>query len=267
MWNPRKNYNPIQPTVFFGRDDIRYSEILPDVRLQSLIYCYWELKTRQPLQASYQYGVVSDGCMDLFFEVGKPHESLIMGFSNQYTTLSLGNSFRYFGVRFFPGIFPQLFDVDASELSNSVVELQEINRDLADFIIRATELGWNTVDLISLFNGWFCKHLHSKPIETDRRLYNAIELVFQTGGSLLIEKDIDTGLSPRQLRRLFKFYIGESAKAFSRVVRFQNFLQRSIIQKQGASKDQETDTYFDQSHLIRDFKKFYGTTPGCLLDR
>ncbi|MFD2539818.1 hypothetical protein [Sphingobacterium chuzhouense] len=40
-----------------------------------------------------------------------------------------------------------------------------------------------------------------------------------------IEKDLNTGISQRQLRRIFEFYVGDTAKTFSKVIRFQNILR------------------------------------------
>jgi len=59
----------------------------------------------------------------------------------------------------------------------------------------------------------------------DNRLYEKINIVLKKIGVPNIETDLNTGISPRQLARLFEYYIGDSAKTISKVVRFQNILR------------------------------------------
>ena len=97
---------------------------------------------------------------------------------------------------------------------------------------------------------------------TDPRFYNALAAVIQNRGKVEVEQ-LDTGISPRQLRRLFDYHVGAGAKTFSRVVRFQNVL---------ATMSGTNDThawldfgYHDQAHFIKEFREFYGITPGKIL--
>jgi len=78
-----------------------------------------------------------------------------------------------------------------------------------------------------------------------------------------IEKELDTGLSPRQLRRIFNFYIGTSAKSFSNVVRFQYILSANPSKQSLKENKPYYDVgFFDQAHFIKHFKTFYGVTPS-----
>ena len=97
---------------------ISYVELSPDAQLQGFIYCYWNLKTTQPLGDIYDYRVVSDGCIDVIFNRTDHDEAYIMGYCNSFVKIGLNKEFNYFGIRFLPGIFPLLFNIDASELSN-----------------------------------------------------------------------------------------------------------------------------------------------------
>ncbi|MEL6824118.1 MAG: DUF6597 domain-containing transcriptional factor, partial [Calditrichota bacterium] len=103
----RNLYTPIQPTVKQTADRVSYREFLPDASLQSFIYCYWELKTSQPLKEAFNYRVVADGCIDIFFSLDKPTDNFVMGFCREYTEFELDSSFHYIGIRFLPTMFPQ----------------------------------------------------------------------------------------------------------------------------------------------------------------
>ena len=73
-------YNPIQPTIKQSDENVTYQEIVPNQPLQEFIYCYWQLKTHKPLSEQFNYRVVADGCIDIFFGLNTPEESFVMGF-------------------------------------------------------------------------------------------------------------------------------------------------------------------------------------------
>lgn len=266
--NFRDLYGPIQPTVKQSADHVSYQELLPTPALSNLICCYWRLQTHAPLNEPFHYRVVADGCIDLFFELNNPAESFVMGFCKTYTEFPLYHTFDYVGIRFFPSIFPQLFKIDASELSDRFEMLDAVIPSTADFIIdhfsdrQSFDLVKNTLD------AYFLDLVSQGEIDNDKRFYNALNIILNNQGVVHIEKELDTGLSARQLRRLFEYYIGDSAKTFSKVVRFQNILQATppkpnLIQNKLL---QETG-YYDQAHFIKEFKTFYGITPGKLYNR
>ncbi len=71
------------------------------------------------------------------------------------------------------------------------------------------------------------------------------------------------GVSPRQYRRRFLDAVGVGPKTFDRIQRFQRTL-RAL--GGGAPADAALDAgYFDQAHMIRDFREFAGMTPGQYL--
>ncbi|NIJ55161.1 DUF6597 domain-containing transcriptional factor [Dyadobacter arcticus] len=264
--NIRNLYNPIQPTVKQSAGNVTYQEFLPDQSIQSYIYCYWQLKTSRPLDDPFFYRVVADGCIDIFFELNNPEESFVMGFCKKYTEFQLDNSFNYVGVRFLPTMFPQLFRIDASELSNRFESLNLVIPQIAHFIETHFCPGIANPQIKIIFDKYFTELLHHVDSQPDPRLHNAISIILAKDGSVNIETGLDTGLSPRQLRRLFHFYIGDSAKTFSKVVRFQNILRGMPSQILHSGKSL-MNGYYDQAHFIKEFTNLYGITPGKALDK
>jgi AraC-like DNA-binding protein len=242
---------------------VEYNELLPDLRLQPYLFCYWQLHTVMPLQEPFMYRVVADGCIDVFFDLHTPVENFVMGFCKNYTAFHLENSFHYLGVRFLPSMFPLFFQVNAADLSNRFAPLNEVIPATARFIAQNFHPGLSWEDCKQLFDAYFLRHLEAQSFGVDTRLYEAIEIILAKAGVLHIEKDLNIGLSPRQLRRLFEFYIGDSAKTFSQVVQFQQ-----ILRAQASPQHVKTDKiyydhgYYDQAHFIKAFKNFYGVTPN-----
>ena len=76
-----------------------------------------------------------------------------------------------------------------------------------------------------------------------------------------------TALSERSFQRHIKQITGVSAKYFTRTARFQATLKHLLSSPATASTDALlTQGYYDQSHFIRDFRHFTGTSPGEYLN-
>jgi len=264
----RRYYKPVQPSEGFADAAVSYAEWIPGDGVSSVIYCYWQLKSVRFLEAPFCYRVVADGCIDVFFDLTEPSESYVMGFCNKFVEFPLGNSFNYVGVRFFPTMFPQLFGVDASTLNNRFEKLSEVVPALADYIAGCFHASQRLIDLAMAFDGYFGSRLQEQAMLNDSRLYDALEIIFTRSGLLDVERDLCTGISARQLRRLFAYYVGDSAKTFSKVVRFQGILSaKPSSQSLRQNKLFYDAGYFDQSHFIKEFKALYGVTPSRAFGR
>ena len=266
--NIRNLYTPIQPTVKRSKQEVIYREINPHLELQKFIYCYWELKTTKQLEQPFTYRVVTDGCIDVFFELKNPDKNFVMGFCKKYTEFPLNDAFHYIGIRFLPTIFPQIYKVDAALLSNKFQSLNNISISTSNFIANHFSEELQFDEIAVMFNKYFLDIIKQNNFDQDHRLYDAIDTILQNFGVLNIETDLNTGISQRQLRRLFKYYIGDTPKSFSKVVRFQNIL-RAKPSSQSLKKNKLFYDlgYYDQAHFIKDFKNFYGVTPSKAFGR
>lgn len=264
----RKLYKPIQPTVKQSAENVSYAEFLPHSGVQSFIYCYWQLKTNKALSEQFKYRVVADGCIDFYFDLANPDDSYVMGFCKKFTEFPLENYFNYIGVRFLPTMFPQLFKVNAKQLSNRFEHLSNVIPATARFIKENLNGDPDSEMITGIFDAYFLKLISNTGFNNDSRLYEAIEIILNNYGVIDIENGLNTGISPRQLRRIFEYYIGDTAKSFSKIVRFQNILKaKPSIQNLRQNKLFYGAGYYDQAHFIKEFRNFYGETPGKALGR
>ena len=70
------------------------------------------------------------------------------------------------------------------------------------------------------------------------------------------------GVSPRNLGRLFGRFLGLSPKLYARIVRFQKALR--LLMNDATTQLGTVSAecgYFDQSHFVKDFRKFTGGVP------
>ena len=261
--NIKKHYKPIQPTVKAENGKITYKEVRPTKEIENFVYCFWQLKTQKQLNQPFVYRVVSDGCIDIFFDHCKPAENFIMGFCRKYTEFPIGQSFDYIGIRFLPSAFPLLFGINAKTLSNQSQELKQIIPELSDWIASDIKSLQSFEKITQLLTKKITKLTVNQDFQFDHRFFNALNLIFQKNGFLDTEKELNIGISPRQLRRIFNFYIGTTAKTFSNVVRFQHILNAKPSRQSLKENKLYFDVgFFDQAHFIKNFKSFYGVTPS-----
>lgn len=264
--NIRQLFQPVQPTVKDAAGKVIYAELMPDLQLAPYIYCYWELQTIQPLSEAFSYRVVADGCIDLFFDMLQPADNFVMGFSTAYTEFPLPNAFHYIGIRFLPAAFPLLFNTAAGELTNRFEHLGQVLPKLSAKLSELAQQPFFVAELKPRLDQFFCNILANTKFEADGRVFDAINIILLNRGTLSVETELDTGISPRQLRRLFNFYIGDTPKTFSKVVRFQQILHaKPSVESLKKNKLFYDNGYYDQAHFIKEFKAMYGLTPTIAL--
>lgn len=98
-----------------------------------------------------------------------------------------------------------------------------------------------------------------KPVSIDY----VIPEILRTGGMVKIDALVkNASMSNRQFERVFKERMGVSAKFYSRLVRFTKawLLKETQPQLNWTQVAYECN-YFDQMHLIRDFKEFANANP------
>ena len=116
---------------------------------------------------------------------------------------------------------------------------------------------------IKILSTFFNKQAEQRKTENKKVVFAIKQL--QMGISLPTVQN-ELNITERSLERYFKQYVGISPKLYARINRFQTALE--TLRK--SNFDSLTDiayqnNYFDQSHFIRDFKEFAGTTPKHFL--
>jgi AraC-like DNA-binding protein len=76
------------------------------------------------------------------------------------------------------------------------------------------------------------------------------------------------GVTARHLRRAFKENIGIGPKEFARTVRLQRAVRAAAATRSNDWAQIAADAgYYDQAHLIADFRELVGFTPGAFVKR
>jgi AraC-like DNA-binding protein len=169
---------------------------------------------------------------------------------------------RWAGLRFRPGMARRYLGIGAAELCDEVVPLDAVmgraarelsarldgaasNRDRRQLLLDAVSAGERPADPVHL----------------------AIEALTRAHG----EADVDwladqAGMSARQFRRRCREEAGLGPKHLARILRFRRACR---LAERGESwlRVAVEAGYFDQAHLIRDFREFTGSTPMSVFSK
>lgn len=167
-------------------------------------------------------------------------------------------------LRFKPGWSSPLLGVAANVLTDRIILLEDIwgpsGRDLCDELVEAPSLP----DAIERLT----RALHRRKTfesASGRLARHALRLL--EGGEVRVERVAERlGVTPRHLRRVFKENVGVGPKEFARTLRLQRALQSAATSKDWARIASHAG-YYDQAHLIADFKHLIGLTPGAYSKR
>lgn len=236
-------YTPIQPGIPYTlRNSVRYHEFTPHRLPPSLVYRFWTLETVAPLNHDFEYLVLPDGCIDIVFDLHDPptiRGALIMTPHTTATRLTLKRSFRYAGIRLYPGAWHHN-PVAVIEKSRTFTEIAGISMIDVQTQLRSTTQPEEHLEEISAI-------LYQKGIIQPNLLIHSLlteEWTTIEGASRRM------GYSARHIQRVLLNSVGYKPHDFLKVIRFQRALS-----------GQDFSQYADQSHYIREFKRITNMTP------
>ncbi|MBC3888591.1 helix-turn-helix domain-containing protein [Acetobacterium paludosum] len=209
--------------------------------------------------------IVPDGTVDIVFRCGQDHvDATCYGAVLKMHTIDYATSFHLddtiFGIRFLPGkaFLPKGYPIGS--LTETSIPLPEICKDQAmmEGITKSTDFK----EQIQLFlNAYIPDYQNYYSPDTRPFSYCMVDEITKVVGIINVnELSQSVGYTPRYINRLFNNEIGLPPKTFSKIIRFQNVLL-------ALGKDQHISTiaadmgYYDQSHLLKEFKQFTGISP------
>lgn len=203
---------------------------------------------------------IPDGCVDIVFDCDAQHPSArVCGTTLEARGADMQHNHHYFGVRFAPGIIPDFLDVMAEEIPDSEFSFLDVVPDARlafEQIVQARDFSRQ----IALFNAYFTPRLVRKASAVTSLI---IQTMRQLNGNIRVDQlEALTGYSCRTIQRQFRQDTGLSPKAFSRILRCQSAINTIHSRQDLSFSDLAFDLGFsDQSHFLREFKKFVSTTP------
>jgi AraC-like DNA-binding protein len=232
-----------------------YREIAPPPGLAGRVECFW---TSQNTDAQ-RHRVLPDGCADILFtRAGGKVVLEAVGPMTRYRDHSAAPGQFHFGIRFRPGMWCDVLDVPADRIVDEILPLEDLwgsrVRRLADPLADAP----SAEACIRIAAASLPPADGPGPLE---RSFGFLERV--RGCASIDDLARHSGMSPRQFRRVCLARTGFSPKLLARVLRFRHAVAHIDPRADDAAIALDCG-YYDQAHLIRDFREFAGQSPGRL---
>lgn len=255
---------------------MRYQEYQPPIELASWIKLYWVFESRSEDQVAET--VVADGYPELivhfrspFAEVdcaGQLQEQPLAVACGQLTRpLLLQNSLDagMIGIRFQPSGMAPFLSTSMQHLTDARVTAEDLFADIDQLIDGVAESA-NDAERIAACNRFLLRSLdrHRENLSVRR----ALEVISRTRGRISVDALATLmGKSRRSLELAFQSEVGTSPKMYCRITRFRQLVDAMSEDGQSMNWVQIAldSGFFDQSHLIRDFRRFAGTSPTAFL--
>jgi len=181
--------------------------------------------------------------------------------STQEPTVSIG-------IEFVPGGLRRFVDVPIGDLEQRIEPIGNVLGALGDRLARqvaAAETIREAVDLVSRFlDDRFRALNRPSRLASDE----AIRLMVASGFKVEVgDLERQLGYSRRHLLTLFQRDVGMAPKRLISILAFER-LYRAFSQHRSTAllRDDALDVFYDQSHFIRHFRRFTGTTPSHFAD-
>ncbi|MFA6367873.1 MAG: helix-turn-helix transcriptional regulator [Bacteroidales bacterium] len=259
--------------------------IKPCSLLEPFIKYYWildyESRVVEPIR------VIPYGCVQFTFYLGErinsfgsnndssyKDQAVVTGQISSFFDVVPQGKIRLITIVFKPFGAKPFFDFPIFEIQNNIIPIKDINNK--EWLDLENRLG-DCVDnksIVSCLENNLLKKLEKNTLFNsyssinNERIMLAINRIDDSKGTINI-KDLSSlaCLSDKQFNRIFADYVGMNPKNFLRIIRYQSFLLK--LQNSNIKATKAVDFldlvydcgYYDQSHLINNFKEFTGYTP------
>lgn len=247
----------------------------PSSILSQYVKQYWAIEDCLSPANEHIQRIVPNGLMELMFYLGnKPkaldekknlsENTIVSGQQKGFYDILVTEKLSLFSISFQPYGAAMFFNIPSNDFFNQNIPLKHILKD------KVTELESELYDSatfekkIKVVEKFLMNQLRNSAKEYElKRIVKSVEAINKSNGLIDIESLSSIAcLSRKQYERTFSEYIGTSPRQFLRTIRFQN----SLRLKQRNKNIQLTELayacgYYDQSHMINDYKLLSGKTP------
>lgn len=254
-------YRPFQPTLTkqgLQRFEISLTHSPASEILRGIVHAYLQIRAVKPTP----YPMMPDGTQAVFIS---PHGAKIGGAQSRACDIQILEAGEYFGIWFYPGALRCFFELDLFEITDQFVDYQyfpcrhfaQLHTDIyrcQSFQLRAR-----------ICDQWLLRQFKPRSFTP---FDHALSLIYQSSGNINIDQlATKIGWSSRHLNRQFRCHTGLSTKTFSQTIRIQHACKRLWITPNDSLKTALDLGYFDQAHLLKDFRQRLSSSPGIFFDR
>jgi AraC-like DNA-binding protein len=253
-----------------------YREWPPHPALRPFVRAYWAL--RGASAESRPQPVLPDGSSELIVHRERPFhrhtaaegverqsERLFVGQMRAPVVLQAEGAADVVGIRLRPHGAFALLGCPQHVYADAIPDVEALEMPWLTEAMRRAQQAESAESAIACLEDALRRRLPVRA-RRDPRVGAALALIEEAGGDVRVETvAARAGAGRRHLERLFREEVGVGPKVFARLVRFQAAAARVVGEPDVPLVAVSGDSgYFDQSHMIRDFLAFAGSSPDEL---
>lgn len=179
------------------------------------------------------------------------------------SSLKVSGKIDVMGVCFAPDGFHPFIRIPGAQLRNQVLGANETGFKMANAIAEQLKEAPGTVARLDILERELLHQLNPacQPPGNFRHILEALKQPcnFQNINTFCRQYNI----SLRQVERMYNRYVGLTASTYCALNRFHNSLNQLLRSDYSKLSDLAYDNdFFDQTHFIKEFRRFAGNTPG-----
>ena len=254
-----------------------FREYQPPLCLKPFVRYYWSLQLSSPPTSPAGQRLLTES-FEFMFNLAAPIEIIncdgrirrisetgITGPMSRPMRMRPTGPIHLFGICFRPGGGYPFFKYPAHELVDQYPDVDDLwgarEHNFTDHIQNDCRSAQSCIEAV---NAYLVHRLESN-FRDDRVTQRAIEIIENCKGRISIERLARRlGLSRRHLTRKFKERIGITPKQLCRNIRFKQVYKLIETSSDNTWADAAVACgYYDQSHLIHEFRHFTGSSPDA----
>jgi len=194
-------------------------------------------------------------------------DAFVYGQITEYKDIECHGPARLFVVVVRPDGFNRLLGLPAGDLRDRVISLAGFFGDRVTGLQHGIAGATAVSEMIDLVEEFFGRLLEGRQLAANPLVEASLQLIQKNNGLIAVGQLAGgLGCHPRQLERQFMAAVGLSPKRYCNIVRAHTFLKH-LPEGANLTGYAHDSGYYDQAHLIREFKQITGLTPSQYLKK
>lgn len=257
-------YYPLQIPNLLNKEfkeHIEYKEY-HSKELEKCMMCIWSMKSKHNIEKSIYNTILPDGCIDLIIDF--THKQIIFSACSKATEFfELNGRVDFLGVRFKPGAFYHIYEIDSSMVMDNMLIYHDIETNSNLNTIFQSSNRRQQIEILSDYLNKKTKNYHPNYFE------EIVDILYENLQDRAMDNILhDLSYSQRHLNRLFYKNFGVNPKTLLNILRLHKSLNILFENKEDNLCQLAIECgFYDQSHLIKNIKRYCGISPKELINK
>jgi AraC-like DNA-binding protein len=254
---------------------MNYNIAKPGPFLSQYVKQYWTMEHCHLSSTEHTQRIVPCGLFEVIFYLSGNASSsngdtqmnetiMVSGQQKGYYDIRISGSLSLFAIYFHPHGLSLLLDLPLTELYNQSIPLKLLLKDKISNLEDDLFENQSFEQRIAIAEKFLIAHFQRTEQKYQyENIKHAVNIINRHQGMIEVDELASHScLSRKQFERVFSAIIGTTPKQFLKIVRFQNAIyQKSKQPDISLTQIALNCGYYDQAHMINDFKSLSGFTP------